>query len=961
MFAGSRERHYPASRRSAFFCAPPGKIVLLLGVALTGGVVSCSDSTAPKQLVAAVGQPTGSQQTAPVGTDLPQFLRLRVLDAAGKPVPNVAVTWTVASGGGTIASLAPQTDTAGRVAARWTLGPVLGTQAVSAKAGQLAAITFEATATAGPPHSVIVTGDAQEGAAGSLLPLPLTVKVSDVHGNPVKGVSVWWAASANNGTLTGTATTDSVGHSAASWTLGTTAGTASASATIHQLGPVAFSALVSPAEPTRITLDPASPRLAVNGQLLLAATVRDDFGNQHASSVFTWESSDDGIAAVDSIGMVTGVALGSAIIFARTGELSGSAEVRVTSADPLLLSTTEFPVTRLGRAHSSSLMAEGGVTPYSWTMVSGQLPPGLTLNSNGVISGTPTVTGRFTPLIAVTDNAGEQTEKEITMDACDAAVDLAVGQSLVLRFPYDCGLMLAERAGAVYRLGVMARSYQTSGSTVAAVPGGVVLDRRAPGADLAVALNLTPASSGPDDAFDEATLQLMRRTEALHQRLHNEDVQQAAAMSAQVTRLGPHMPSLAVAAAASSPDTLRSFYVNNPAGGARKSIQARLRANGTNILYYEDLTAIGTSSHATDGEVQRLLDYYDNHGKVVIDSMFGGLGPPGTTNNFTGGARLASDIDGNGKFIVLQVHANNMIGGAAGYVTSCDRRPLQVNYNAGGFWCSTSNEAEMTYLVRPNSAFYLGTVVHEAKHISSHGYAVFGGRGFQPSWIEEGTAEIAKESSSRRASGFGYQAELTFADIYPGSQVTDATYGVATVHSRARSFLRAAPLNGIAGIPDPNTNNSTYYGSSWLFHRHLADRYAGSDMNGFFLSLNTMGTGPEGIESVTGQSFASLLTNFMTAVALEGYPAAREASPARFTSYDHADIASRFAGGTWPYLQGNNSFGTASVSLPTYFTSPNFFQLTAPGGVEQRIDLLGADNVALLASIDAVLVLVRVQ
>ena len=73
---------------------------------------------------------------------------------------------------------------------------------------------------------------------------------------------------------------------------------------------------------------------------------------------------------------------------------------------PSALNIAEFTVNNsvIGISYKFLLVASGGVKPYTWTITSGQLPPGLSLNTDGVISGTPTALGKFTFTAKVVDS-----------------------------------------------------------------------------------------------------------------------------------------------------------------------------------------------------------------------------------------------------------------------------------------------------------------------------------------------------------------------------------------------------------------------------------------------------------------------------------------------------------------------------------------------------------------------------
>jgi hypothetical protein len=60
-----------------------------------------------------------------------------------------------------------------------------------------------------------------------------------------------------------------------------------------------------------------------------------------------------------------------------------------------------------GVSYSSGSSATGGKSPYTYAVISGSLPTGLTLNaSTGVVSGTPSAAEAYPYTIRVTDSAG---------------------------------------------------------------------------------------------------------------------------------------------------------------------------------------------------------------------------------------------------------------------------------------------------------------------------------------------------------------------------------------------------------------------------------------------------------------------------------------------------------------------------------------------------------------------------
>ena len=201
----------------------------------------------------AVTRVSGDGQTAPVGTPVPVNPRVRVTDAEGGGVPLVAVTFSVILGEGSVTGSAVLTDDDGRAeVGSWTLGTVAGTNRLQAAVSGLTPVVFSATGSPGPPASMTVNGgDGQTAQAGTVIPIPPSVRVRDSFANPVPGVAVTFSVLPGEGSVTGSpAWTNSSGVAGVTtWTLGPDPGVNTLTATTVGVEEVVFTATATASPP----------------------------------------------------------------------------------------------------------------------------------------------------------------------------------------------------------------------------------------------------------------------------------------------------------------------------------------------------------------------------------------------------------------------------------------------------------------------------------------------------------------------------------------------------------------------------------------------------------------------------------------------------------------------------------------------------------------------------------------
>ena len=98
---------------------------------------------------------------------------------------------------------------------------------------------------------------------------------------------------------------------------------------------------------------------------------------------------------------------------------------------PLDLLTSSLPSVVKASAYAQQLVATGGKPPYSWIVVAGALPAGLSLNQNtGVISGNPTSIGNFGFTVDVTDDELRSARKPLSISVVPVPLSLAAAPAL---------------------------------------------------------------------------------------------------------------------------------------------------------------------------------------------------------------------------------------------------------------------------------------------------------------------------------------------------------------------------------------------------------------------------------------------------------------------------------------------------------------------------------------------------
>jgi hypothetical protein len=128
---------------------------------LLAALIACDGGQDPGRVPSQISSVCGDGQSVSPGSPLAQPLSVRVSSAAGDPVADVTVSWSVLAGDGTVSPTSSSTNPDGVASAGFTLGPTEGEHQARAEVIGLAGspVVFTAQATATPVLGVVGCGN----------------------------------------------------------------------------------------------------------------------------------------------------------------------------------------------------------------------------------------------------------------------------------------------------------------------------------------------------------------------------------------------------------------------------------------------------------------------------------------------------------------------------------------------------------------------------------------------------------------------------------------------------------------------------------------------------------------------------------------------------------------------------------------------------------------------------------
>ncbi len=137
------------------------------------------------------------------------------------------------------------------------------------------------------------------------------------------------------------------------------------------------------------------------------------------------------------------------------GNAGNRAYTLVVNAPTITITPALLPGGTVAQAYAQTLSVSGGTAPYSYAVTAGAMPAGVTISSDGTLSGTPTVSGTFNLTVTATDAQNFSASRSYTLTIAVQAPVAGAANATVAANSTGNAVTLALSGGAATSVAVV--------------------------------------------------------------------------------------------------------------------------------------------------------------------------------------------------------------------------------------------------------------------------------------------------------------------------------------------------------------------------------------------------------------------------------------------------------------------------------------------------------------------------